>query len=208
MEMLLLLLVLLPGSLAVPEDLTGKAFSFPYSSSFGSVNITSDQRNSLKNFTLCFQYQPSAGSINPLFSLYPTNGSCSFSLSKNYDRQYRLYVCGNTLSFCCSSVFQDFPGWVRVCVTWDSRTRVAQLWENGKGSVRKGLESRPISLSEEGTPNVVLNSGSSPFQISDINLWDRELPPWEIMAHGTGNVLSWESVWYTTRGATLLESKR
>ncbi|XP_041094345.1 serum amyloid P-component-like [Polyodon spathula] len=128
-------------------------------------------------------------------------------MNRNYDRQYKLYACGNTVSFCCASEFQDFPGWVRICVTWDSHMRVAQVWENGNGSVRKGLD-RPISVPEQGSPNVILNSGSVPFQISDLNLWDRELMPWEIRNPGAGNVLSWESARYSTSGVTILETKR
>ncbi|MBN3302072.1 SAMP protein, partial [Amia calva] len=112
--------------------------------------------------------------------------------------------------------------WTHVCATWDSVTGIAQLWVNGKGSVRKGvktsgsIQAKPFILlgQEQDSYGGSFDKGQSFVgQISNVHMWDRVLSPCEIWTIYTGrtsepsNVLSWKSMQFEIEGYVILENE-
>ncbi|KAK6480567.1 serum amyloid P-component-like [Huso huso] len=220
MKKLVLLIALLRGCLGSPEDLQGKVFSFPEDSDTAYVKLTTDKEEPLQAVTVCLRYISDLTRALTLFSLATPSEDNAFLLFKQKPGLYQSHVGPKVIDFTEVLEEKGLPGWVHVCVTWESSSGIAQLWINGKGSVRKGLN-RGRSL--HGKPSVVLGQEQDSYggtfdksqsfvgQISDLHMWDRALSPCEICAANEGsyfqpgNVLNWAALQYTMHGYVLLE---
>ncbi|KAK1158488.1 hypothetical protein AOXY_G23432 [Acipenser oxyrinchus oxyrinchus] len=220
MKKLVFLIALLRGCLGSPEDLQGRVFSFPEDSDTAYVKLTTDKEEPLQALTVCLRYVCDLTRELTLFSLATPSEDNAFLLFKQKPGLYQPHVGQKVIDFTEVLEEKGLPGWVHVCVTWESSSGMAQLWINGKGSVRKGLN-RGKSL--QGKPSVVLGQEQDSYggkfdkkqsfvgQMSDVHMWDRALSPCEICAANKGsyfqpgNVLNWAALQYTMHGYVLLE---
>lgn len=97
--------------------------------------------------------------------------------------------------------------WTSLCVTWDSATGMAQMWKDGKMSVRIGMWRGQYFY---GTPAMTLSGYEG--QVTDIHVWDKALPLSSLRSYNqgwgypSGNMLNWQNMRYTLRGYAILEN--
>ncbi|KAM3592594.1 uncharacterized protein V6R79_021783 [Siganus canaliculatus] len=137
------------------------------------------------------------------------------------DNNKAKFECSNCLFQNNSVTFggQDYmPNvWHSICATWDSKTGVAQLWLDGKPSVRKFVGSSSIT-----EPIVILGQDQDSYggsfeqrqsfigMISDVHMWHYALSPCEIQHYvngdfSPGNVLNWRRLEFQISGRVLVE---
>ncbi|XP_041130913.1 serum amyloid P-component-like [Polyodon spathula] len=221
MKKLVFLIALLRGCLGSPEDLQGKAFSFPEDSGTAHVKLTTDKEEPLEAVTVCLRYISDLTRAQSLFSLATPSQDNAFLFFIPKPGLYSPEVGQKEIGFMEVLDKKGLPGWVHACVTWESSSGMIQLWINGKGSVRKGVNRDRLL---QGKPSVILGQEQDSYggkfdkaqsfvgQISDVHMWDRALSPCEIQAANEGssfqpgNVLNWAALQYTMHGYVLLES--
>ncbi|KAK6305091.1 hypothetical protein J4Q44_G00238710 [Coregonus suidteri] len=144
-----------------------------------------------------------------LFSL--TQGNYwNLLLRSGYGKDH-LSIYSSSQDFCSyrllSSISEPRP-WTSLCVTWEKKMGVAQVWRGGTVSVRK----RVFGQLTNGPP--VLNVYKFEGQVTDVEMWDIVLSPswimafmsgWQSYGYTPGNVLTWSKAIYSTNGEILLE---
>uniref|UniRef100_A0A3B1ISK6 Pentraxin (PTX) domain-containing protein n=1 Tax=Astyanax mexicanus TaxID=7994 RepID=A0A3B1ISK6_ASTMX len=185
-------------------DLQGMMFSVMNG---GNVRFHSDNPSNFTGLTVCLRVLTEQ----------------TFSIQLNFINQTHfvrlddnvLYVNGCSVSFYpffMVPVYQEHWPWKNRCLTWESSTGMAQLWSDGKMSVRKG-----IMFSVMNGGNVFSSLDELPFydfrgQLSDVHVWDRVLNSndlnWFLSYNynfPSGNILDWKRIEYSTSGYTVLE---
>ncbi|XP_041804084.1 uncharacterized protein LOC121614328 [Chelmon rostratus] len=148
-----------------------------------------------------------------IFKLSPSSGA-PLTLGTSYGTQFFLSFDGYSYSYLnlqpnlrfWSNVGQDI--WTRVCLTVDSRKKVAQVFSGSSISIRKML---PVQYVWQGEP--VIDFPGFDGQLTDVQVWDYPLGYKEVFNYMTsgvyapyrGSVLTWSSISYSPRGNTLLE---
>ncbi|KAI1898746.1 hypothetical protein AGOR_G00075550 [Albula goreensis] len=195
-----------PATTARP-GLRGQMFSV---NAGGSVTLRSDDLVSLSSFTVCLChiseltetqnfFQLNLGGFNSI-SLSGTVEKFTLKLGNQYS-QYSQYFSTAFPSF----YYQKWP-WTTMCVTWESGGGMAQLWRNGRTSVRKGLFQGQVLI---GKPLLTISGFTG--QVTDLHVWDYVLSRGEIASFSGGSVaregtvLSWYSAQYSSSGYVVLE---
>uniref|UniRef100_A0A8B9JA34 Pentraxin (PTX) domain-containing protein n=1 Tax=Astyanax mexicanus TaxID=7994 RepID=A0A8B9JA34_ASTMX len=195
-------------------DLQGMMFSVMNG---GNVRFHSDNPSNFTGLTVCLRVLTEQ----------------TFSIQLNFINQTHfvrldnniLYVNGRSVSFYpffMVPVYQEHWPWKNRCLTWESSTGMAQLWSDGKMSVRKGI-ARGQVMTHRGDKSMVLWKVFSDLdellfdqfvgQVSDIYVWDRALGPQDLYNFlyyhynlPSGNILDWHQIQYNTSGYAVLES--
>ncbi|CAB1332546.1 unnamed protein product [Coregonus sp. 'balchen'] len=143
-----------------------------------------------------------------LFSL--TQGNHWNLLLERNNGMDRLSILSSSQSFrsyrLLWSITEPRP-WTSLCVTWEKKTGVAQVWRGRTVSIRKRVFGQVTS----GPP--VLNVYKFEGQVTDVEVWDRDSPSlimafmsgWQSYYYTPGNVLTWSKAIYSTNGEVLLE---
>ncbi|KAF4078366.1 hypothetical protein AMELA_G00198420 [Ameiurus melas] len=115
------------------------------------------------------------------------------SIPRNYDSNY-LYKLQEVHSL-----------WKSHCLTWDSSSGMAQLWFDGRMSVRKGLSRGTVFL---GQAELTMTE----FEVSDVYVWDSVLSVRDLnrYLHGhlvlsQGHVLAWTQMEFRASGYVVLQ---
>uniref|UniRef100_A0A4W5ME27 Pentraxin (PTX) domain-containing protein n=1 Tax=Hucho hucho TaxID=62062 RepID=A0A4W5ME27_9TELE len=122
----------------------------------------------------------------------------SIDFSSQSFRSYRLLF----------SITEPRP-WTSLCITWEKKTGVAQVWRDGTVSIRKRVSGQVRGEKVTNGPPV-LKVYKFEGQVTDVEVWDSVLSQRWIMAYmsgwrsyGTytpGNVLTWSKAIYSTNG--------
>ncbi|XP_074540164.1 female protein-like [Halichoeres trimaculatus] len=219
---LLLLLGMLTVCAAVPQNLTGKMFTFPQQTNTAHVKLPTPV-NRLEAVTLCLRTISDLTRNYAPFSLATSNAfNNDFLIFK--DRRYRA------ITLHVRNRLAVFPGmdyrrnmWHSACATWDYVSGVAQLWLDGKPSIRKYITS---GSSISGTLSIILgqeqDSHGGRFDtrqsfvgmMTDVHMWNYTVSHCEIKRYTEGqpftrgNVLNWGALDFQTSGRVLIEEKQ
>lgn len=108
-----------------------------------------------------------------------------------------------------------------MCATWSSDNGVAQLWVDGKPTIKRFIKAEPIT----GAPITILGQEQDSYgggfdanqsfigMIMKVHMWDHVLPTSEIKRymdgrHFTpGNVFNWGALDYEITGQVLLDEE-
>ncbi|KAM9444712.1 serum amyloid P-component-like [Clarias gariepinus] len=136
----------------------------------------------------------------------------AFYITASSSSEYQLQVAGSYpyVTFNVNSmvaVREVSSVWKSRCVTWDSDSGMAQLWFDGRMSVRKGV-SRGAVFSGQAELSLHQFEG----QLSDVYLWDSVLSTRELYRYlyqlsvpWGGKVLDWTQMEFITSGYVVLE---
>ncbi|XP_026227762.1 C-reactive protein-like [Anabas testudineus] len=217
---LVLLLVMLTACAAVPQDLSGKMFTFPEATNTAHVRITTS-RQEFSAVTVCLRFFTDLRRGCSIFSLATPSTDNDFLISKKEIGVTAIYTRNKLAEF----VGQEYKlnVWHSICSTWDSASGLGQLWFDGNPSSRKFISSES---NIRGTIVIVLgqeqDSHGGAFDtnqcfvgmMSDVHMWDYTLSPCEIQRYmsdltfTTGNVLNWEALDFQITGRVLTEDKQ
>ncbi|XP_070692118.1 C-reactive protein-like [Pempheris klunzingeri] len=219
MEKLLLLMLMLVTCCAVPQDLSGKVFVFPKENNRDHVKLITFQTK-FNSVTVCLRFLTDLTRNYGLFSLATSTVSNAFMLFKtNSEDVIRVFAQGGSTDFLSLS----FPPnkWHSMCTTWSSENGVAQLWLDGKATIKRFIKTGPIA----GTPITILgqeqDSHGGGFNanqsflgmITNVHMWNHVTPAAEIKRymddkHFTpGNVFNWRSLDYHITGEVLVDEE-
>ncbi|KAM9861154.1 serum amyloid P-component-like [Aulostomus maculatus] len=217
MERLLLLMLLSATSLAVPRDLSGKVFIFPREGTTDYVKLLTP-KTSFSALTVCLSFRTDLSRNYALFSCATPSRSNDFVLFKTNSDGLTVHAreAGSTFM---SLTFSPNT-WHTLCSTWSSSNGLAQLWVNGKPTIKRFiLKGQPIS----GNPIAILGqeqdsyggrfSASQSFlgMISRFHAWDYVLSAAEIGRYvansnfSPGNVFNWRALDYEISGQVSVE---
>ncbi|OCT69019.1 C-reactive protein-like [Xenopus laevis] len=220
MEAIWLCVVFLTGSLA-QQDMGRNVFLFPKETSTSYVILKPSVVKSLDKLTLCLQSYSDLTRSYPLFSVATTGSGNynTFVIVSSPSKAYYVYVDNEETMISTGAEVLD---WKHTCVTWDSETGIIQLWLNGKLFPRK-ISKKGFTINEKtsiilGQEQDNFGGGFDPKQsfvgeMSDVNLWDYVLTPPDIeklllnSKDVTGNIISWKSLNYESKGGVFLDLK-
>ncbi|KAK2844513.1 hypothetical protein Q5P01_011172 [Channa striata] len=213
-----LLLVMLTACAAIPQDLTGKMFTFPQETNSAQVRLTTS-RQDLGAVTVCLRFLTDLRRTYSLFSLATPSAFNDFLVFNQPERDViSLDVRDKTASF----LGQEYKlnVWHSLCSTWDSSSGLGQLWLDGKPSSRKFIRS---GSNINGATVIVLGQEQDAYgggfdikqsfvgMMSDVHMWDHVLSPCEIkrfafeVNFSPGNVLNWGALDFQITGRVLTE---
>ncbi|XP_071325754.1 female protein-like isoform X2 [Trachinotus anak] len=217
---LLLLLAMLTACAAIPQDLSGKMFTFPQETNTAYVRLTTS-RQVFSAVTVCFRSFTDLKRDHPLFSLATPSAFNDFLIYKDVNDEINLNARDKYAKF----EGQDYKlnTWHSICSTWDSASGLGQMWLDGKPSSRKFISSG----SNINGPNIMVlgqeqDSHGGGFDskqsfvgmMSDVHMWDKVLSPCEIQNYmddlnfTSGNVLNWGALDFQIIGKVLIEDKQ
>ncbi|XP_018541719.1 C-reactive protein [Lates calcarifer] len=218
MEKLLLLIAVIATCSAEPEDLSGKVFVFPKESNRDHVKLLTS-RTSFNSVTVCLRFLTDLKRNYGLFSLSTPSHNNDFVLFKiNSEDVIRMHARDGGTDFLSLS----FPTntWHSMCATWQSENGLAQLWVDGKPTIKRFIkDGQPIT----GAPSTILGQEQDAYgggfdanqcfigMITKLHMWDRVLSASELKnymndKHFTpGNVFDWTSLDYEITGQVLVE---
>ncbi|KAM9852099.1 serum amyloid P-component-like [Aulostomus maculatus] len=201
-------------------DLTGKVFIFSREGSTDYVKLLTP-KTSFNALTTCLSFITDISRNYGLFSLATPSHSNAFVLfktgSNNVIRMHARDAGTDFLSL-------TFPPniWHTMCATWSSSDGLAQLWVNGKPTIKRFIHSgQPIS----GSPIAILgqeqDSHGGGFDanqsflgmIGRFHSWDYVLSAAEIRRYvdnsnfSPGNVFNWRALDYEISGQVLVEDE-
>nr|XP_057940113.1 C-reactive protein-like [Doryrhamphus excisus] len=220
MERLFLVMVMLASCGAAPTDLSGKMFVFPKETKTDHVKLLTS-KSSLDAVTVCLRFFTDLTRSYALFSLATPAHSNDFLLFKmNTDDVISMEARDSSTRFLSLS----FPpnSWHSMCATWNSQNGVAQLWVDGKQTVKRFIHSgQPISgefFPILGQEQDAYGGGFDATQsfigmISRLHVWDYVLSAAEIRRYvedanfSPGNVFNWRALDYEIVGSVLVEEE-
>ncbi|KAM8921484.1 C-reactive protein-like [Pelodytes ibericus] len=217
MKSYVLWFVFIAGSLA--EDLSSKVLLFAKQTATSHVILKPKTSKPLNKLTVCLRSYTELTRAHSLFSL----------ALKGPGKDNTFLIFPNPPNFCSVYINQEeirikidteVLDWKQTCVSWDSDTGIIQLWVNGK------LYPRRISNKGFTIPvptSIILGQEQDTFEggfdaaqsfvgeISDVNMWDYVLTPEDIQKvlanDNNGNIISWSSLTYVSKGDVLIQPK-
>ncbi|XP_040901389.1 C-reactive protein-like [Toxotes jaculatrix] len=218
MEKLLLLIIMISTCCAEPQDLSGKVFVFPKESNRDHVKLLTS-KTSFSSVTVCLRFLTDLKRNYGLFSLSTSKYSNNFVLFKiNSEDVIRMHALDGGTDFLSLS----FPPntWHSMCATWSSDSGLAQLWVDGKPTIKRFIKS---GESISGPPITILGQEQDTYgggfdasqsfigMISKVHMWDHVISASEIKRymndkHFTpGNVFNWRSLEFEIIGQVLVD---
>ncbi|XP_074540280.1 C-reactive protein-like [Halichoeres trimaculatus] len=218
MERLFVFMMMLATCYATPKDLTGKVFVFPKETATDHVKLLTT-RTELQSVTLCMRFMTDLSRNYGLFSLATTSFDNTFILFKTDDDNMRVHALGGGTDFLSLS----FPPntWHSICATWNSENGLAQLWMDGKPSIKRFIKTGPIT----GPPITILGQEQDTYgggfelkqsfigMITNLHMWDYVLSNAEINNYvennpfTPGNVFNWRALEFEITGAIYVEEE-
>ncbi|XP_029360743.1 mucosal pentraxin-like [Echeneis naucrates] len=217
---LLLLGLMLTACAAIPQDLSGKVFTFPEETDTAHV-ILLPSRQEFKAVTVCFRSFTDLHREHSLFSLSTASSFNEFLVFKSLNEELNLHVKGNFKKF--NVLDYKINMWHSICSTWNSTSGIGQLWLNGNPSNRKFISS---GVDINGPVKIVLGQDQDAFgggfdseqslvgMLTDVHMWDHVLSPCAIhrytdeLNYTPGNVLSWSALDFEIKGRVLIEERQ
>ncbi|XP_030248717.1 serum amyloid P-component-like [Sparus aurata] len=219
MEKLLLLMVMFATCCATPKDLSGKVFVFPRESNRDHVKLLTSQ-NKFSFLTTCLRFQTDLTRNYGLFSLATPTHSNEFVLFKTGSGDVmRMHARDGGTDFLSLSLS---PGtWHSMCATWRSDNGLAQLWVNGKATIKRFIQTGAIT----GAPITILGQEQDSYgggfdatqsfigMISKVHMWNYVLTAADIKRYmdgqhiTPGNVFNWGSLDFEITGQVLVEEE-
>ncbi|XP_062376108.1 mucosal pentraxin-like [Sardina pilchardus] len=219
MKTLLIASILFTACCAVPQDLSGKMFTFPAESSIAHVRLL-PSGNNFASVTVCLRFLTDLTRDHSLFSAASTANSNDFLIYKAASKRFDVYTRGKVSQF---NGLPDEPNtWYSICTTWDSNSGLAQVWINGNPSTRKiGFKGNL-----DGKLNIVLGQEQDSVgggfnakmsfvgMITDVHMWDYVLSTCEIERFANdlnftpGNVINWRALDFTIVGDVVIEDSQ
>ncbi|XP_034029448.1 C-reactive protein-like [Thalassophryne amazonica] len=216
----LLLLLMLTACAAVPQDLSGKMFTFPQ-----QTNTAHARLNTLiEDFgaiTVCLRSFTDLRRTHSLFSLATNSTDNGFLIFKTATSdRVDVYARNGVAQFSGQDYLLNT--WNSLCATWDSENGLVQLWLNGKPTVRKFVSAGSnisehtviLGLEQDSCGGLFHSSQSFIDMVCDVHMWNYVLSPYEIHRYSDdlnftpGNVLNWRSLAFETVGRVLVENKQ
>ncbi|XP_071325755.1 serum amyloid P-component-like [Trachinotus anak] len=217
---LLLLLAMLTACAAIPQDLSGKMFTFPQETSTAHVRLTTS-RQVFSAVTVCYRSFTDLKRDHVLFSLATPSAINDFMIYNVVDNEINLYVRNQLANFV--GLDKKPNTWHSICSTWDSASGLGQMWLDGKPSSRKFISSGsningPIIIvlgqDQDSHGGGFDSKQSFVGMMSDVHMWDKVLSPCEIQNYmddlnfTSGNVLNWGELSFQIMGKVLIEDKQ
>lgn len=219
MKKLFLLLVMFTTCCAITKDLSGKVFVFPRETNRDHVKLQTSQTKF--NFvTVCLRFQTDLTRNYGLFSLSTSTHSNDFVLFKiNSEDVIRIHARDGGTDFLSLSLSPNT--WHSMCATWRADNGLAQLWVDGKATIKRFIQTGPIT----GAPITILGQEQDSYgggfdanqsfigMITQVHMWDSVLTAADIKRymdnkHFTpGNVFNWGNLDYETTGQVLVEEE-
>ncbi|KAJ8014569.1 hypothetical protein DPEC_G00041610 [Dallia pectoralis] len=221
MDRLVLVSILITMCWAVPQDLSGKMFTFPKESDSEHVRLIPIEET-YSSVTVCLRYFTDVKRTYSLFSMATPTATNDFLLFKMANGDMELTVRDVLSTYSGLPDIQNT--WIALCGTWDSNTGLSQIWLNGKPSARKlgyskkrVLNGKPIIIlgQEQDSYGGTFDKGQSFIgQLSDVHMWNYVLSTCEIQRFTSnvnfspGNILNWHSLEFTINGDVVVENKQ
>lgn len=219
MEKLLFLMVMFATCCAVPQDLSGKVFVFPRQSKTDHVKLQTSQTE-FTSVTTCLRFQTDITRTYGLFSLSTSMHSNAFLLFKKEAVDViNMHARGGNTDFLSLSFAPN--SWHSMCATWRSDNGLAQLWVDGKATVKRFIQSGAIT----GTPITILGQEQDSYgggfdlnqsfigMITEVHMWDHVIPTSEIKRYMNdkyftpGNVFNWRALDYEITGQIFVDEE-
>ncbi|XP_022051709.1 C-reactive protein-like [Acanthochromis polyacanthus] len=217
MEKLVLLMLMLATCYATPKDLSGKVFVFPRETTTDYVKLLTSQTQ-FSAVTVCLKFLTDLKRNVGLFSLATVGHSNDFVLFRMNDV---IEVTARDVSVNFLSLPLTPNTWHSLCSTWSSANGLAQLWLDGKPSIKRFISEQPIT----GTPISILGQEQDSYGggfdsdqsfvgvISRMHMWNYALSPAEIKRYvnngnfSPGNVFNWRALEYEIYGKVLVDEE-
>ncbi|XP_029307002.1 C-reactive protein-like [Cottoperca gobio] len=220
MEKLFLLMVMFATCCAAPRDMSGKVFTFPRESKIDLVKLLT-HKQSFNALTTCLRYQTDLSRNHVLMSLAtPTKFNAFVLFKPELDNTMRMHALDGVADFKSLAIAPNT--WHSMCATWSSATGLAQLWLDGKATIKKfiktgALTGQPISVlgQEQDTYGGGYDINQSFIgMITEVHMWDTVIPSTEIKRYMAeqyvtpGNVFNWRALEFEITGQVLVEDMR
>ncbi|XP_068998896.1 C-reactive protein-like [Embiotoca jacksoni] len=220
MEKLVLLSVMLATCFAAPQDLSGKVFIFPKETNKDHVKLITS-RNGFSAMTVCLRYLTDLNRQYSLFSLATPTHDNDFEICKAKNSAAIIMHARNAVA-----TFQSLTlppnDWHAVCGTWQSENGLAQVWVDGKPTIKRYIHSgEPISGATSSILGQEQDTHGGGFHISQafigmitkVHAWDHVLSDQEFKRYmddsgfTPGNVYNWRNLEYEIQGQIYLENE-
>ncbi|XP_059180443.1 C-reactive protein-like [Centropristis striata] len=218
---LYLLLLMLTACAAVPQDLSGKMFTFPEQTNTARVELMTP-RDNFKAATVCLRFFTDLKRDHVLFSLATPSKYNDFLIFRHATKDaINVHIRSSSAAFAGHEYKLNM--WHSLCSTWDSESGLVQLWFDGQPSIRKfniagsNIQGRTIIfLGQEQDSHGGAFELNQSFvgMLSDVHMWDFSLPSCEIQKYmeelnfRPGNVLNWSALEFKITSRVLLENKQ
>ncbi|XP_031435206.1 mucosal pentraxin-like [Clupea harengus] len=220
MQTLFIVSILFTACCAVPQDLSGKMFTFPVESNTAHVTLLPSRVN-FTSVTVCLRYLTDLTRNYALFSMASSGSDNDFLIFKTANKgHFQVLTRGQTSGF---RGLPDEPNtWYSSCSTWDSNSGLAQVWINGNPSTRKvGFKGNL-----DGAPSIVLGQDQDSVgggfdagqsfvgMITDVHMWDYALSACELQRFTSdlnftpGDVINWRALEFTITGDVVVEDNQ
>lgn len=191
---------------------------FPRESSSDHVNLITQLKEPLQNFTLCLRAFSDLTRPYSLFSYNAQGKDNELLIYKEKVGQYSLYIGRSKVT---AKVVEDYLAPLHICTSWESSSGIAEFWINGKPLVKKGLRQ---GYSVEPHPKIVLGQEQDSYggsfdksqsfegEIGDLYLWDSVLSSDEMQLVYQGsplnpNILDWTALNYEANGYVVIKPR-
>ncbi|XP_037310769.2 serum amyloid P-component-like [Pungitius pungitius] len=218
--MFLLLLVMLTACAAIPQDLSGKMFTFPQQSATALVNLTASGER-FGAVTVCHRSFTDLKRTHGLFSLATRSIANDFMIAwDNVNKELQPHIRNARVEY---GGWDYKPNmWHSICTTWDSESGLVQMWFDGQPSIRKFIISGSAIT---GSKMIVLGQEQDTYgggydvkqsfvgMMTDVHMWDHTLSACEIHKYvdelnfTPGNVLNWGALEFAISGKVVVEDK-
>ncbi|XP_023117615.2 C-reactive protein-like [Amphiprion ocellaris] len=217
MEKLVLSMLMLAACYAIPRDLSGKVFVFPKATSTDHVKLFTSKKE-FDAVTVCLKFLTDLKRDIGLFSLATDDYSNDFLLFRR-DDMIEVHVRDVSTEFLSLPLTPNT--WHSLCSTWHSDNGLAQLWLDGKPSIKRFVSGRTIT----GKPITILGQEQDSYgggfdagqlfvgMISQVHMWDYTLSPVEIKRYvndgnfTSGNVFNWGALEYEILGKVIVDEE-
>ncbi|GLD63607.1 C-reactive protein-like protein [Lates japonicus] len=134
-----LLLVMVTVCAAVPQDLSGKVFTFPQETNTAHVRLTTS-RQDFSAVTVCHRSFTDLKRDHALFSLStPSHQNDILIYWEETNKQMKPHIRDRQIGY-GGWDYKPYT-WHSVCTTWDSASGLVQLWFDGQPSTRRFINS-------------------------------------------------------------------
>ncbi|KAL6109162.1 apcs [Pungitius sinensis] len=218
--MFLLLLVMLTACAAIPQDLSGKMFTFPQQSATALVKLTASG-DRFGAVTVCHRSFTDLKRDHALFSLAtPSIANELLIFWDETNKEMEPHIKNTKTEY---GRWDYKPNmWHSICTTWDSESGLVQMWFDGQPSIRKFITSGSAIT---GSNIIVLGQEQDAYgggfdmkqsfvgMMTDVHMWDHTLSACEIHKYvdglnfTPGNVLNWGALEFAISGKVIVEDK-
>ncbi|XP_055512106.1 C-reactive protein-like [Leucoraja erinacea] len=211
----LVLCIYLSGSDSA--GLMQKSVIFPTKTATSFVKLNAADFSDLTAFTVCFRAASEENRNYALFSYASSRHHNELLIWQKTNAQLDLYL-GSVIT---GLSLPKMDAWLRhICVSWESQNGEITVWVNGKRSLRK-VSSKGgfvknggqffIGQEQDSVGGHFDIEQSFVGEMTDVNMWDRVLKPYEIELINRGcysdggNIIDWGSTTFTQEGKVIIK---